>query len=52
MINKGAIKIIKKVGKTYTYTATIDEEEYKLNALEHFINTVFRGNKEEFLKIK
>lgn len=51
LLGKGAIKKVNKVGKTYTYTAKINEDKYKSQALKHFIDTVFRGNKEEFIKV-
>ena len=45
LLNKGAIKIIKKTGRTYTYKPTINEEQYQKEQLQHFVDTVLRGDK-------
>lgn len=48
--NKGAIKIINKTGKFYTYAPAINEEDYQKEQLQHFVDTVLRGDKNK-LKI-
>lgn len=50
LLNKSAIKIVKKTGRTYTYKPTINEEQYQKKQLQHFVDTVLRGDKNK-LKI-
>lgn len=50
LLGKGFIKIVYKQGKMYTYTTTITEYDYQKKQLQHFVNTVLRGDKNK-LKI-
>lgn len=45
LLDKGAIKIVDKISKSYIYEPTISEEEYQKEQLQHFIDTVCRGDK-------
>lgn len=47
--DKKAIKIISKEGKTYTYTACINENEYKLEESKNFLNKLYNGSINEML---
>lgn len=43
--NKGAIEIIGKISKNYIYKSVIKEEDYQKEQLQHFVDTVLRGDK-------
>ena len=43
--NKGAIEIIGRNRKFYVYKPKISEFNYQKEQLQHFINTVLRGDK-------
>lgn len=49
LLEKGAIKIVKKEGKTFTYAATIKENEYQKEEGKHFLNKIFRGSVSDML---
>lgn len=49
LINKKAIGISKKIGKTYTYIPLIDKEEYIKYAKDKFLKQLFNGSVLEFL---
>lgn len=41
---KGAIKIIQKNGRIYTYSSCINENEYKLVESSNFIKKIYNGS--------
>ena len=43
--SKGTIKIIDKMGKLYVYAPAISEEDFQKEQLQHFVDTVLRGDK-------
>ena len=45
LLDKGAISIIGSVGTEYLYVAAIKEENYQKEQLQHFVDTVLRGDK-------
>lgn len=46
---KGAIKIIEQKGKTYTYTATIDENEFKRESAKDLFKKLYDNSINEFI---
>ncbi|MGN1299147.1 MAG: BlaI/MecI/CopY family transcriptional regulator [Candidatus Scatovivens sp.] len=49
LYKKGAIDIVKKEGKTFTYSAKIKESEYQKKESKHFLDTIFRGSIDDLL---
>ncbi len=49
LYKKGAIDILKKEGKTFTYIPKIRESEYQKKEGNRFLNKVFRGSMENML---
>lgn len=49
LYQKGAITILKKEGKTFTYIAKIKECEYQKKESKHFLEKIFRGSMSELL---
>lgn len=47
--DKKAIKIVSKEGKTYTYSACINENQYKLEESKNFLNKLYNGSINEML---
>ena len=45
LLSKGFIKHINKIGKLYVYVPTITEYDYQKEQLQHFVDTVLRGDK-------
>ena len=44
LYKKGAIDIVKKEGKTFTYAPKIKETEYQKKEGKRFLETIFRGS--------
>ena len=49
LYKKGAIDILKKDGKTFTYIPKIKENEYQKAESKHFLDTLFRGSMDNLL---
>ena len=49
LYKKGAIEIIKKEGKTFTYAAKITESEYQTKEGNRFLDKIFRGSMDNLL---
>ena len=45
LLDKGAIYIIGSIGTQFLYVAAIKEEDYQKEQLQHFVDTVLRGDK-------
>ena len=50
LLNKNAIAIIDKKGKTFIYKSNIDKEEYKFYKTKELLDVLFNGNLEELIK--
>ena len=49
LLVKGAIEIVKKEGKTYTYRATIAKDEYKVDVLRKLLKKLYRDSFSELV---
>jgi BlaI family penicillinase repressor len=49
LLEKGAIEITQKKGKTYTYKAAIDENKYKAEATRELLKKLYNNSIEEFV---
>ncbi len=49
LLVKGAIEIVKKEGKTYTYKAVIGEDEYKVDLTRKILKKLYHGSISEFV---
>lgn len=49
LLVKGAIEIIKKEGKTYTYRPTIAKEDYKIDVLRKLLKKLYRDSFSELV---
>lgn len=49
LYKKGAIIILKKEGKTFTYAPKIKESEYQKTESKHFLDKIFRGSMSDLL---
>lgn len=44
LLSKGAIEIVSKNGKTYTYRPMINEDEYKMSESNSFLKKMYKGS--------
>lgn len=49
LLVKGAIEIIKKEGKTYTYRAVVNKDEYKVDALTKLLKKLYKDSFSELV---
>lgn len=49
LLVKGAIEIVKKEGKTYTYKASIEENEYKVDLMRKLLKKLYHGSISELV---
>ncbi len=49
LLVKGAIEIVKKESKTYTYKAVISEREYKADFIRNLLKKLYHGSITEFV---
>lgn len=50
LYEKGAIKIVETIGKTYTYSPVIDEKEYKIEITKDLLKKLYNNSIQEFLE--
>ncbi len=49
LLVKGAIEIVKKEGKTYTYSATITERDYKGEVTRNLLQKLYHGSLDDLV---
>ena len=49
LYKKGAIKIVKKQGKTFTYAPAIKKNDYQITQASNFLDKIFKGNVDDML---
>lgn len=49
LVDKKAIGILKKTGKTYIYVAKIKEDEYRLKRIKNFLKQFYNGSLNEMV---